>query len=1428
MADKAYGIETIGTFGDLNVIARVKDSGFGYYAQSIDLQLPNYGGYVNIDYFKAGETKTWSSNINQLARAAVSEAIKAPQLTEANIARYLSEARDHEELSKQDIPKEAIQKVYDIEKSLKELEFQTGTTIHALESGEETGFGRSKTSAVDVKESAEIRLRDAETRKFTGEVEPVTVVGVNSLDWVLYKSENGNLHIASPSSAEWMDVAKPVRQALTSDGDRLLETKIQEEQRPSEPESLDRRKGRPGYSRSTYPPNRISVSPISSSGTKRLDQIVLDLRKAFGGQQVTGSSQKGTLGQYLPKSKTRFVRGTTDLDTLSHEVAHALDDRYDILGEYKGSITTPYDGELFKPEFTSTMDPSMPLWQQRAEGFAEFVRAWIVNPDEAEALAPGLTKLLRDKASKIQVKVNGRVVKHDALGAIREFGDDIRRFAGASPVEQAAASVAMDDDPVKDGVMNWVRKQLSRTNELGEYKTSFADVYRLMFTDFYGPAMSAFKESFARTGLDAVDQPEGLKPSENPVVLLRRIPYADQAVAAGIRHGLADLNGAVTTGPVLDIFKDFDRSSKEAFQKDERDLAVFMFSQRQLHEQAKEHQRSRESFAIFAAKVADVASRRLDEVRERIAKDASARLDSAKFGIAEAANVALKKADQNGSPQSVSEDILKKAYALDAKAEKVFRRWQSRQEAKAKKKIDEWLNKKLASADAYYKAKAERNSKTKILSSGGNIIDPNMTARKALAELKKNPERYAMFERAATRYREVGDWGLRFLNDAGVLSDESMITIRDQNPYWVSAMRGDMDVRGVVGTARSVSSHKKIVQTFKGSERVLRNPFDSLLETVHSVLNEGWRNDTMRAWTDILSTDRSMYEPGKPDNSDLAFKLPQGAQVPKGKAEHVFTVMRNGEPEQWFVPDDTLAWVLKNGLTGIKSPHPFLDSLINLASLPASILRNTITRMPAFALRNFSRDTKQRWVGTLHSSPYWGSYVLPKSGDYEMYDRYGLGLANLEQIEGRKGWDKARRRIESDMVGAKDPIAIVLKWAGHIPNWYESLLEAAEKQNRLAEFRAAFKKAKGDGMEDNDAALYAAHEARMLMIDFRRAGIVSKFINRFVPFFNAGMQGQSSFWNQTSRDPWKIGRKMLIYAVIGIALERMFAQLTESNDDLSAIDPMRRDLYWNFKIGDDMWLTIPKGHEAGLLVSLASRIIDQVTGQDQHALDNEFARLMRVMSPADDSDLMGPLKTWWEVKSNYDSFRDKDIVPMWEADKSLDLRKGQKYASPIGKALHGVGGLDARQWDYVFNSAFGNLGATAIDTSKMSIGQEPVYQWGSKLSGIFNVSSMYGNRDVQWITRTCKENGIGKPVIKPLLENYWNAKTPAERDAAAREATNAARDLRLEAEEAAKGLSGREKADAYRSVLSGATKDGGQRYESIADPEENDDDSSDN
>lgn len=105
-------------------------------------------------------------------------------------------------------------------------------------------------------------------------------------------------------------------------------------------------------------------------------------------------------GKIKGKATLGFHRGSTgevrtakqnDVEVMAHEMAHYLDKHY----SFSGRFTDAYKDKAVEDEVTSLSYTSDPAKMQ-SEGFAEFVRLWLTNYDQAIDAAPNFTKKLEE------------------------------------------------------------------------------------------------------------------------------------------------------------------------------------------------------------------------------------------------------------------------------------------------------------------------------------------------------------------------------------------------------------------------------------------------------------------------------------------------------------------------------------------------------------------------------------------------------------------------------------------------------------------------------------------------------------------------------------------------------------------------------------------------------------------------------------------------------------------------------------------------------------------------------------------------------------------------------------------------------------------------------------------------------------------------
>jgi len=321
----------------------------------------------------------------------------------------------------------------------------------------------------------------------------------------------------------------------------------------------------------------------------------------------------------------------------------------------------------------------------------------------------------------------------------------------------------------------------------------------------------------------------------------------------------------------------------------------------------------------------------------------------------------------------------------------------------------------------------------------------------------------------------------------------------------------------------------------------------------------------------------------------------------------------------------------------------------------------------------------------------------------------------------------------------------------------------------VAEFRGAFKKAKENGLDDYNANLQAAYEARDLL-DFAVVGEYMQVVNQLIPFSNAAVQGLKRSIIAAKEDPKSFLLRWGLFAVVPAVLSRVLIGLLgeDKEEEYQQLPDFQRDLFYNFPINDNLWVSIPRPFELGVMASGAERLVDAAFYGNENAFDGYAGSVARSTLPVDEGALAGPFQGLIQSISNYDFFRKKHIIPPQEENLKISKRNTDR-ASRLGQMIQSISGigqeeapLDARKIDFFLRSQFSYFGNFALKLS--DIGREEGEGFDFHLGdlGIFRQSPVWNAKDVQWVIETAKKEGVLRDPdyveMNYLIQEFFNAK----------------------------------------------------------------------
>jgi hypothetical protein len=598
-----------------------------------------------------------------------------------------------------------------------------------------------------------------------------------------------------------------------------------------------------------YP--RISVEPIASESASAPSEMIVNISDITGRNVRVGKTGAGggksAAGVYKPATADTVIRRPNDVDTAAHEIAHSLDDEYGIVAQWnKPRAKSPYDAELEQFWWHGSATPSGPrskLAYKRAEGVAEFVRAYMVNPDAARTAAPTFAKFFESK------------VPAEVLAKIRAAGDDVRKWSGASPAAKTKANIQWEPEKPA-GVVDAVVKAVRGTG--ADFEITALDKINQMLGDRLFPVIKAIREAKIFHGI------KDLLPEHDPELLIRNHAGINDKIEDVLDRGMTDAHGKRVTQPFKEILEPLDKTNRNTLDRDTKDMLAFAVSERVLERGEVLDKRSFRELAAQLEK--DIGRYELAASQSNVSPDMKAKIKAA----ADRLKTALKTAEQVQGPNAL----------------------------RLKAIIDALPNTRYA-IDASKAIRANYEQKGRLSGAGALMERDDVIAQKTIAELSKDPARLARLKDSAARYREWADSLLKYMLEKGRLTPEQYQGIKEDNNFYVSFNRimDEVAPSTVKRSNKHLGTVRKAIQKFTGSTRPMDNPLMSLLEKTYSTVREADRNEVLRSFIDVLTNDRGMYQ-GKPQPFAGIGRRVQ-PQEPNS-----IQVFRNGKAEHWQFPTE--------------------------------------------------------------------------------------------------------------------------------------------------------------------------------------------------------------------------------------------------------------------------------------------------------------------------------------------------------------------------------------------------------------------------------------------------------------------------------------------------------------------------------------------
>lgn len=584
--------------------------------------------------------------------------------------------------------------------------------------------------------------------------------------------------------------------------------------------------------------------------------------------------------------------------------------------------------------------------------------------------------------------------------------------------------------------------------------------------------------------------------------------------------------------------------------------------------------------------------------------------------------------------------------------------------------------------------KAENTKNKPVFGFGWGAEESRAEADKLLRE---HPEFEALAEDVYTYTRNL----MQYRADSGLITEEQKKNIESIYPHYVPTFRWT-EKTPLQMDERSVQIGSTIKQA-KGGDGKLIPLHKALADQTMSVVREGSKN---RFGQRLLSAERSKSEGAKKhlrhvEEAENGFSADTFDDVKEDfdKVTNTFTVRSDGKRYDITVSPD-----LYEGIKALTPEQLSDNKFLKGARRANDLFKKLCTSMsPTFMIRNPVKDLQDAGLYSKDAKEFAKQFPraakeISTNGEY--WQRYkALGGTYTSFFDYETGNSGKRSKLAEKTVGR-----------------IETLNDAIEQAPRLAEFMATVEKAGGLENASMDTLMKAMHNAADVTVNFGRSGTIARTMNRYVPFFNAGMQGLSKnvrLFTETkgAKDWTKLVTKCVILGVVPrIANEMMFGD----RDDWDEIKDEVKDQNYLFPIGDGKWLKIPKGRALSTFGMLGNAADAKMSGEEidaRYILSTAADNLApanplknNIFAAAMDSDLFDPSSpgtTWYG--GDIESQRLQNYAPEERYDAKTD-----ELSKWLGKTL----GLSPKKINYILDQYTGFAGdvilpmmTTAAETS---------------------------------------------------------------------------------------------------------------------------------
>lgn len=510
-------------------------------------------------------------------------------------------------------------------------------------------------------------------------------------------------------------------------------------------------------------------------------------------------------------------------------------------------------------------------------------------------------------------------------------------------------------------------------------------------------------------------------------------------------------------------------------------------------------------------------------------------------------------------------------------------------------------------------------------------------------------------KKIAQMYWDINTNIVNILQQQGLISKDLAGKLRKYKHYCpmyrdMSDGITDMDeMIGTIGVFNKGGGYANVSNGIKriegGGKRPIIDPITSLSQMAVSMISKCERNDVAKTFVKLGQDFAGL--------GDVVVRDPTLKHA--DPTAFAFTVWQNGEQVVYRTTPEIYDALTNNDA----QTNRFT---IKMASSIAQTLRTGATISPSFIVRNLLRDTMSATVNS--KTGFYLPFVDNVRGAWKLhfdkefsaeYHASGASMSTYMRADA-----DSSRDLTKELLGHKyDSYPVVVKQVRQLISYawhkYEKFGNLIEDSTRAGEFR----RARNQGLSIDQAGQLA----REITLDFSRHGKKGQMINKYVPFFNATIQGTDKFIRTFKDNPMRA----ILNTVIWIILPSLGLWAINHDDDwYKELDENTKYTNWAIPLPGGTHLLIPKPQEVGILFgSGIEAVLNQMTGTDPHGMKEWARQYSEAMTPSLYPAVVRPLIEWM---TNYSFWTGRNLVPA-SLQKAPSEMQFTSYTSELAKSL---------------------------------------------------------------------------------------------------------------------------------------------------------------